>query len=131
MVMHGATAAMESVAEAGVQDDGQGHLQQEDVGRPDEGAGPGVAQRGLESFSRDSQWVDNRDFIFERSAEMRHRMNEIERDVREQLRDIHIKLGPGHWAPCSAPSWPSRCAPTRASPCWTWPRRCPPGWART
>jgi hypothetical protein len=92
MVMHGATAGMESVAEAGVKTMAKGVFNKKTWGALMKALGPEWLNRGLESFSRDSQWVDNRDFIFERSAEMRHRMNEIERDVREQLRDIHIKL---------------------------------------
>jgi hypothetical protein len=51
----------------GLQDDGQGHLQQENVGRPGEGAGPRVAGRGLASSRATRQWVDNANFITERS----------------------------------------------------------------
>jgi hypothetical protein len=92
MVMHGTTAAMESVAEAGVGTMAKGIFNKKTWGGLMKALGPEWLNRGLESFARDSQWVENRDFIFERSAEMRHRSNEIERDVREQLRDIHIKL---------------------------------------
>jgi hypothetical protein len=92
MVMHGATAGMESVAEAGFGTMAKGVFNKKTWAGLMKALGPEWLNRGLESFARDSNWVENRDFIFERSAEMRHRSNEIERDVREQLRDIHIKL---------------------------------------
>jgi hypothetical protein len=54
--------------------------------------GPSGWTRGWPASRASGNWEANSTFIFERSAEMRHRMNEIERDVREQLREIHLKL---------------------------------------
>lgn len=92
MVMHGATAAGESVAEAGFKTMGKGIFNKKTWAGLMKEIGPDWLNRGIESFARDSNWEANANFIAERSAEMRHRMNEYERDVREQLRDIHIKL---------------------------------------
>lgn len=69
-LVHGASAGLESVAELG----------------------PVWMAKGLADFAKPIQWVANKDFIFERSGEMRNRMNENERDTREHLRDIDLKL---------------------------------------
>lgn len=47
---------------------------------------------GLNDFRNPAQWAANRDFIFERSGEMRNRMNEVDRDIREHLREIDLHL---------------------------------------
>lgn len=70
MLVHGSSAALESVAEVG----------------------PVWFARGLADFANPTQWTANRDFIFERSGEMRNRMNEVDRDVREHLREIDLRL---------------------------------------
>lgn len=70
MLVHGASAGMESVAELGA----------------------GWFAKGLKEFSNPTQWSANRDFIFDRSGEMRNRMNEVDRDVREHLREIELRL---------------------------------------
>ena len=70
MLVHGSSAALESVAEVG----------------------PVWFAKGLADFSNPRNWVANKDFIFERSGEMRNRMNEVDRDVREHLREIDLRL---------------------------------------
>ena len=70
MLVHGSSAAMESVAELG----------------------PKWMGAGLKDFANPLQWSANKDFVFERSGEMRNRMNEVDRDVREHLREIEIRL---------------------------------------
>lgn len=70
MLVHGSSAAAESIAEVG----------------------PGWFGKGLADFANPAQWTANRDFIFERSGEMRNRMNEVDRDVREHLREIDLRL---------------------------------------
>ncbi|MDE2442283.1 MAG: hypothetical protein KGP14_14790, partial [Betaproteobacteria bacterium] len=70
MLVHGTSAGLESIAELG----------------------PGWFAKGLRDFSNPMQWAANRDFIFERSREMRNRMNEVDRDVREHLRQIDLEL---------------------------------------
>jgi hypothetical protein len=70
MLVHGSSAALESVAEVG----------------------PVWFAKGLADFSNPRDWAANRDFVFERSGEMRNRMNEVDRDVREHLREIDIRL---------------------------------------
>ncbi len=70
MLVHGSSAAMESVAELG----------------------PVWMAKGLADFANPLQWSANKAFIFERSGEMRNRMNEVDRDVREHLREIEIRL---------------------------------------
>ena len=70
MLVHGSSAAMESVAELG----------------------PKWMGAGLKDFANPLQWSANKDFVFERSGEMRDRMNEVDRDVREHLREIEIRL---------------------------------------
>jgi hypothetical protein len=92
MIMHGTTAAGESVAEAGFKTMGKGIFNKKTWAGVMKQLGPEWLDKGLQAFSRDGQWEANSTFIAERSTEMRHRMNEIERDVREQLRDIHLKL---------------------------------------
>jgi len=47
---------------------------------------------GMKDFANPMQWAANRDFVFERSGEMRNRMNEVDRDVREHLRQIDLRL---------------------------------------
>ena len=69
MFQHGITAAMESFAEVG----------------------PRYMLKGIQPFVRTSNWGELRDFIYERSAEMRNRGKEIERDIREQLNTIHLQ----------------------------------------
>jgi hypothetical protein len=70
MLVHGSSAGIESVAELG----------------------PKWFGDGLKDFSNPTRWAMNRDFIFERSSEMRNRMNEVDRDVREHLREIELEL---------------------------------------
>ena len=70
MLVHGSSAAMESVAEVG----------------------PVWFGKGLADFADPRAWAANRDFVFERSGEMRNRMNEVDRDVREHLREIDVRL---------------------------------------
>lgn len=70
MLVHGTSAAAESIAELG----------------------PVWMAKGLADFARPDQWAANRDFIFERSGEMRNRMNEVDRDVREHIREIDLRL---------------------------------------
>jgi hypothetical protein len=70
MLVHGSSAAMESIAEVG----------------------PVWFGKGLADFANPRTWAENRDFVFERSGEMRNRMNEVDRDVREHLREIDIRL---------------------------------------
>ena len=70
MLVHGSSAAMESVAEVG----------------------PVWFGKGLADFADPRAWAANRDFVFERSGEMRNRMNEVDRDVREHLREIDTRL---------------------------------------
>jgi len=70
MLVHGASAGLESVAELG----------------------PKWMAAGAKDFINPGQWSANKDFVFERSGEMRNRMNEVDRDVREHLRQIDLKL---------------------------------------
>lgn len=70
MLVHGSSAAMESIAEMG----------------------PKWFGVGLNQFKNPLDWTANRDFIFERSGEMRNRMNEVDRDVREHLREIDLHM---------------------------------------
>jgi hypothetical protein len=70
MLVHGSSAGLESVAELG----------------------PKWLGAGIKDFANPSQWSANRDFIFERSGEMRNRMNEVDRDIREHLREIDLRL---------------------------------------
>lgn len=64
MVIHGISAALNSVGEVGV----------------------GPMTKAVGTFMRDPAGA--RDFVFERSGEMRNRMNEIDRDMRDALRDV-------------------------------------------
>ncbi len=91
MVMHGATAALESVAELGPVNFAKGIFDMRTAAAITT-LGPEWMQRGLDACLRNTDFEANRDFIFDRSDEMRHRMNETERDIREQLREIHLKL---------------------------------------
>lgn len=70
MVIHGMSAAMNSLGEAGA--------------RPMLSAGT--------SFMRDPKGM--RDFVFEKSGEMRNRMNEVDRDMRDVLREMGNEHGP-------------------------------------
>jgi hypothetical protein len=70
MLVHGSSAGLESVAELG----------------------PKWFASGLADFRNPIQWAKNKDFIFERSAEMRNRMNEVDRDIREHLREIDLRM---------------------------------------
>jgi hypothetical protein len=54
-----------------------------------EGARPRVAGQGHGELLARDNWEEERQLHHGALGEMRHRMNEIERDVREQLRDIH------------------------------------------
>lgn len=92
MIMHGATAAGESVAEAGFGTMAKGIFNKKTWAGLMGSLGPEWMNKGLSNFIRSDQFEANRDFIIERSAEMRHRMTEVERDVREQLRAIHLQL---------------------------------------
>jgi len=91
MFMHGMTAAGESIAEAGPKAMAKGTFNSKTLAALTT-LGPEWMEKGIANFIRSNQFEANRDFIFERSAEMRHRSNEIERDVREQLRNIHLQL---------------------------------------
>ena len=70
MLVHGSSAGIESVAELG----------------------PKWFGKGLADFANPTLWGHNKEFVFERSAEMRNRMNEVDRDVREHLREIDLEL---------------------------------------
>lgn len=70
MLVHGTSAGLESAVEVG----------------------PKWFASGLADFRNPMQWTANRDFIFERSAEMRNRMNEVDRDIREHLREIDLRM---------------------------------------
>ena len=72
MLVHGASAGMESVAELG----------------------PAWFAKGIKESGMPltPQWNANKEFIFDRSGEMRNRMNEVDRDVREHLREIETRL---------------------------------------
>lgn len=70
MLVHGMSAGLESIAEVG----------------------PGWMAKGLADFSNPVQWSANKDFIFARSGEMRNRMNEVDRDVREHIREIDLRM---------------------------------------
>lgn len=70
MLVHGTSAGLESVAELG----------------------PKWFGSGLADFRNPLQWRENRDFVFERSAEMRNRMKEVDRDIREHLREIDLRM---------------------------------------
>lgn len=47
-----------------------------------------------EAYGNPAKWGAARDFVFERSGEMRNRMNETERDVRDAMREL---LGQNGW----------------------------------
>lgn len=66
MMIHGATAASNSVGEVGAR----------------------WMLSGIRAFDTPAKWVATRDFVFERSGEMRNRMNEVDRDVRDALREM-------------------------------------------
>ena len=67
MLQHGATAGMESIAEVG----------------------PKWMAKGLTAFANPAAWAENKDFIFERSSMMKNRMNDSDRDIREQNEEIY------------------------------------------
>lgn len=70
MLVHGMSAGLESIAEVG----------------------PVWFAKGLADFSNPMQWSANKKFVFERSGEMRNRMNEVDRDVREHIREIDLRM---------------------------------------
>jgi hypothetical protein len=73
MLKHGSTASMHSLAEIGPK--WMGSAAKDFMGSP----------------------AQTTAFIFERSGEMRHRMNEIDRDTRDYLREMEGKGGPVNW----------------------------------
>ncbi|TAN59628.1 MAG: hypothetical protein EPN20_14750, partial [Magnetospirillum sp.] len=73
MLVHGSTAASNSIGEVGTK-------------------WMGVGVR--EFFGGSDKMARARDFVFERSTEMRHRMNETDRDVRDGLRELRGQTGP-------------------------------------
>lgn len=91
IIQHGLTAAGESIAEAGPKAMLKGTFNTKTLAGLTS-LGPEWLNKGIESFARSAQFEANRDFIFDHSTEMKHRSNEIERDVREQLREIKLKL---------------------------------------
>lgn len=91
IIQHGLTAAGESVAEAGPKAMFKGTFNTKTLAGLTS-LGPEWLNKGIDSFARSAQFEANRDFIFDHSTEMKHRSNEIERDVREQLREIKLKL---------------------------------------
>jgi len=70
MVVHGTSAALNSVGEAGLV----------------------PMSKAVGAFMRDPKGM--RDFVFEKSGEMRNRLNEVDRDMRDALRDLHGDHGP-------------------------------------
>ena len=70
ILVHGTSAALNSVGEAGVV----------------------PMTRAVGAFMRDPRGM--RDFVFEKSGEMRNRLNEVDRDMRDALRDLHGDHGP-------------------------------------
>ncbi|PRZ51229.1 hypothetical protein BX589_12070 [Paraburkholderia fungorum] len=52
--------------------------------------GPRWMMSGIHAFDTPSKWTSTRDFVFDRSGEMRNRMNEVDRDVRDALREMEI-----------------------------------------
>jgi hypothetical protein len=74
MMIHGATAASNSVGEIGAR----------------------WFASGLKGFIGSPERMrDARDFVFERSSEMRNRMNEVDRDVRDALREMDLHATEG------------------------------------
>lgn len=72
MLIHGATAASNSIGELG----------------------PKWMMSGMNAFfGTPEKMAAARDFIFERSGEMRHRMNDVDRDVRDGLSELEGKHG--------------------------------------
>jgi hypothetical protein len=74
MLIHGATAASNSVGEIGTK---------------------WMLSGVRDVLGTPQKMVDSRDFIFERSGEMRHRMGEVDRDIRDQLREMEAKAATG------------------------------------
>lgn len=70
ILVHGSSAALESVAEVG----------------------PVWFAKGLADFSNPAKWGEGKAFVFARSGEMRNRMNEVDRDVREHIREIDTRM---------------------------------------
>ena len=63
---------------------------------PDHSLGEAGARPMLQavgSFMRDPKGM--RDLVFERSGEMRNRMNEVDRDMRDVLRVYEVRTGSG------------------------------------
>ena len=74
MMIHGATAASNSVGEIGVK----------------------WMLSGVKAFlGSPEKMAAARDFVFERSGEMRNRMNETDRDVRDALREMELQAASG------------------------------------
>lgn len=74
MMIHGATAASNSVGEIG----------------------PRWMSSGIGAFfGSPAKMAAARDFVFERSGEMRNRMNETDRDVRDGLRELELHAAQG------------------------------------
>lgn len=92
MAMHAMTAGAESVAELGPRAMLNGIRDSRSWTGLMRAIGPEFMQKGADAFLRSRNLNDNSNFIFERSAEMRHRMTEGERDVRESLRDIQTAM---------------------------------------
>ncbi|MFM0151451.1 hypothetical protein [Paraburkholderia sediminicola] len=68
MMIHGSTALSNSIGEIG----------------------PRWMMSGIHAFDTPAKWTSTRDFVFDRSGEMRNRMNEVDRDVRDALREMEI-----------------------------------------
>ncbi|MCW3657537.1 hypothetical protein K6L27_05065 [Burkholderia cenocepacia] len=66
MMIHGSTALSNSIGEIGAR----------------------WMMSGIHAFDTPAKWTATRDFVFERSGEMRNRMNEVDRDVRDALREM-------------------------------------------
>lgn len=74
MAIHGATAMSNSVGEIGSR---------------------WMVSGAHSFFGSPAKMAATRDFVFERSAEMRNRMNEVDRDIRDQLREMDANVTPG------------------------------------
>jgi hypothetical protein len=68
MMIHGMTALSNSIGEIG----------------------PRWMMSGIHAFDTPAKWASTRDFVFDRSGEMRNRMSEVDRDVRDALREMEI-----------------------------------------
>ncbi|CAB5162158.1 hypothetical protein UFOVP152_8 [uncultured Caudovirales phage] len=78
MLIHGSSAASNSVAEVGTH----------------------WMRKGVSAFIGSPEKMrDAHAFVTDRSAEMRHRMNEVDRDVRESIREMELRSAQGSTAP--------------------------------